>query len=437
MFANAVKSAVNSEQKKYKVVITVHDAAELRGTQMFGHQDPYCIAYMKGNPRKKVKTHVDEDGGHNPSWKRKLATLDYKRPDRSDTICFEIWNENSINDTLIGQAACHLSDLFNPAERPVSLPVTTKGARQGNSVLRVSAHFTDHKTVARHGAHILNAAVTSGATASAPPGSAQWDDSKSDPTTATTATTATGNSRFRAAVVKSTGPSVSVGTSGLGGRNSSFNSARTTGTGIGFRNGYTAKATIASTSNVAFAASRFRGGLSSTRATFPSGPTASVAPAYPVQATAQPVGYAQQPQQQMYPPQYQQPPQQQHQYQQPQQQYQPPPQQYQQSSNNSSFMNQMPRYQPSQQQQQPQYGQPAQSYNARPVVATSVSSSYPYQPPFAPPPVQPVAVQQPFCLPGQQPYRGQPVAASVSAYPVASNVVQPVAAYAVNAVNYR
>ena len=153
---NAVKQA----QKK-KVVITIHDASSLRSTQMFGKQDPYVIAFVEGdNQRRRVKTHTDEDGGCNPSWNRKLASLDYLKADKSDVVVFEIWNENSMSDSLIGQASCNLHELWNPTERSVNLPITFQGARSGSGMVRVSAHFTDNKTVAQTGASILQRAVS-------------------------------------------------------------------------------------------------------------------------------------------------------------------------------------------------------------------------------------------------------------------------------------
>jgi hypothetical protein len=317
-FANTVNQAT-----KKKVVITVHDAARLRSTQMFGAQDPYVVAFIETNKRKRVKTHVDTDGGAEPSWNRKLPSLDYTHANKTDIICFEIWNENSMSDALIGQCACRLTELFNPSERSVNLPVNYQGERVGSSILRISAHFTDRKTVARHGASVLQSAVVSGPTSyhdkhdssatrrasqvsqpssvSQPAGSAQWAVGKSDPSDAarvapTAVATSTGPSvsiggggggggRFRAAVTRATGPSVSIGMGGSAvSNNRSFNN--NTGTGIGFRGGYNPK--VKTATNVAFAANAFRGGMQQNAR--PTGPSASFASPYSQPVTVQSFG---------------------------------------------------------------------------------------------------------------------------------------------------
>ena len=367
-------SQVTKQQRK-KVIVTIHDAARLRSTQMFGKQDPYVIVYVKGaNQRRRVKTHVNEDGGKNPAWNQTLASLDYIHADKSDRIVFEVWNENSMSDSLIGQAVCNLSELFNPTERSVNLPVLVDGKRSGSSTVRVSAHFSDIKTISQVGASLLQQAVSQPpnstqasarrpsmvsitsrsvppppqlpTSASAPSGSAQWavgPKSSSEetsppqapqtvqppqqPTSSTSSSTTkatveivipkgvkSGNTitvnlpdgrtikvtvpqgmkpgnkltinydvvpkpnRFKAAVARATGPSVSIGqgvTPGLA-PSGSFNN--NTGTGIGFRSGYQAK----TAATVGMAANRFRNGLSQPS----SAPVATVAP---VMAVVQPV----------------------------------------------------------------------------------------------------------------------------------------------------
>lgn len=319
---SAFSNAVTAIQKNKKVVITIHDAARLRSTQMFGKQDPYTIAYVETNKRKRVKTHVDDDGGLNPSWERKLSTLDYKHEDKSDIVCFEIWNQNSLSDTLIGQASCKLSELYNPAERSVNLPVSYQGTRQGSAILRVSAHFTDTKTVARHGAAILQSAVSSPAPAISAPnttvmptatttltssvptenGSAQWVVGK-DEGTPVTITSSDAANRFKTAARKVTGPTVSIG---MGGANVSSLNA-TSGTGLGFRGGYKrggVNTGVGTASNVAFAANRFRSNIrtgqpqASVVTPFsPTAPTASIyqQPTIAVQPVASPRYTPQQP----------------------------------------------------------------------------------------------------------------------------------------------
>ena len=103
---------------------------------------------MESEPRKRVKTQTDENGGTSPEWNRKLASLNYKRVDKSDIVCFELWYENSVSDVIIGQASCRLSQLWNRTESLISLPVTHNGKRSGSATIRVSAHFTDNQTVA-------------------------------------------------------------------------------------------------------------------------------------------------------------------------------------------------------------------------------------------------------------------------------------------------
>ena len=494
-------SQVTKQQRK-KVIVTIHDAARLRSTQMFGKQDPYVIVYVKGaNQRRRVKTHVNEDGGKNPAWNQTLASLDYIHADKSDRIVFEVWNENSMSDSLIGQAVCNLSELFNPTERSVNLPVLVDGKRSGSSTVRVSAHFSDIKTISQVGASLLQQAVSQPpnstqasarrpsmvsitsrsvppppqlpTSASAPSGSAQWAvgpkssseetsppqapqtvQTPQQPTTSSSSSTTkatveivipkgvkSGNTitvnlpdgrtikvtvpqgmkpgnkltinydvvpkpnRFKAAVARATGPSVSIGqgvTPGLA-PSGSFNN--NTGTGIGFRSGYQAK----TAATVGMAANRFRNGLSQPS----SAPVATVAP---VMAVVQPVlssanyvpqqpsysnqyarqgssgsfGQVQQPSYQPQPSYQQQPsyPQQpSYSQQQPSYSQQPSyPGQFQRQGSSGSYGGQVPAYQQQPQvQAQPMGAYPVQaSYQQQPQVQAQPMAAYPVSSPGYP-----------------------------------------------------
>ena len=126
-----------------KVTLTICEAARLRSTQMFGTQDPFVVVKMKGNPR--CKTRVHEDGGTSPTWNQVLPAFKFQ-PGEDVLVHFEIWNQNSLSDTLIGECRARLSALRQAANMPthtMALNVLYKGKPYKSAILRVEAKFDE------------------------------------------------------------------------------------------------------------------------------------------------------------------------------------------------------------------------------------------------------------------------------------------------------
>eukprot|EP00946_MAST-07B_sp_MAST-7B-sp1_P004817 g4817.t1 len=285
-----------------KVTFTICEAARLRKTQMFGTQDPFVVVKMKNNPR--VKTRVDEDGGTAPSWQQVLPSFTFQ-PGEDNLVHFEIWNENSLSDTLIGECSARLSKLRQAASTPsqsIVLNVLHKGKPYKSAILRIEAKFDEQPPAGGSqarlggiGAGLLSAHFAGSmqrrrpslAALAAVHGNAAQNLQPPPPFSPLAAGAGSSASARLPAPSPAPAPQVAVAApvapaTGLGfrgaaaaaaagsafrrgfGRQSSANSS---GMGIGFRAGYQAQGTNAASAstmaNVALAAQRFRAGNSS------------------------------------------------------------------------------------------------------------------------------------------------------------------------------
>ena len=240
-----------------KIKLTVLEAEGLRNTQTFGTQDPYVVVCVG---RKRIQSKVHEDGGKNPIWQQTLPAAklsDY----RTDKIRFELWNQNSMSDTLIGEAECLAKDLLDGRRHAIDV----KYKKKNKGTLFVSATFPDYGGSAG-GAAVAAAGVA--ATSTAP-------ISKNARMSNVVRTAAAANAFARPFTRSSSSYNPTTGT-GIGFRQAYRAHPVTattatpivapTGTGIGFRPGYASAsganaARFGAPAQAVTAANRFRAGV--------------------------------------------------------------------------------------------------------------------------------------------------------------------------------
>jgi hypothetical protein len=318
-------AAAAQEAPSSKVTLTICEAARLRSTQMFGTQDPFVVVKMKGNAR--CKTRVDEDGGTSPTWQQVLPAFTFSSGE-DVLVHFEIWNQNSLSDTLIGECRARLSKLRQAANTPsrsLALNVLFKGKPYKSAVLRVEAKFDESQASAAANQARLGSVGTGLLTKHFSGGLRQRRPSLAalaavhgnatqnlGPPPAFSPMAGAGIPAPAApapptpqVAVATAGPSVagfrgmaSVATAGMAfrrnaGQTSTINNS--TGVGIGFRPGYKAQGSHSASTmaSVALAAQRFRGGLGRSQLRPQAQAVAVVVPTTPVMANAVGVGWQQ------------------------------------------------------------------------------------------------------------------------------------------------
>lgn len=84
-------------------------ARNLRNTQTFGRQDPYCRIWVTSNRDKKEETKVDTDGGKEAVWNQ---TFSFSVNNRHREFLFlEVKNKNFTRDTMIGRVKVPISEV--------------------------------------------------------------------------------------------------------------------------------------------------------------------------------------------------------------------------------------------------------------------------------------------------------------------------------------
>ena len=112
------------------VKVTVHSASNLRVTQMFGKQDPYCKVSAG---RRSYKTRVAEDAHTDAMWNQT-----FQFPGSPRSFNFMVYNQNSLSDTLIGEVRI----------APATLGRTTSSScrRRENHLVRSPSHSSGRTT---------------------------------------------------------------------------------------------------------------------------------------------------------------------------------------------------------------------------------------------------------------------------------------------------
>ena len=263
-----------------KVQLTIIEAARLRKTQIFGKQDPFVVVKMKGNHR--CKTRVDEDGGAFPTWQQRLPDFKFQ-PGDDVLIDFEIWNQNSMSDTLIGESRVRLSQLRRAPNGTMSLNVLYKGKPYGSSILKVQAKFDEKapsqsKSLGNVGVTLLSKHFEGGEPSQQHRKRASLASLASLASINTNASTASPTAYPMAATQSSTpSPALAASMKGIAnvamtgaafrsaGLNAKAHTQKNNGIGIGFRPGYQpsgANVSASTMATVALASQRFRAGAS-------------------------------------------------------------------------------------------------------------------------------------------------------------------------------
>jgi len=93
------------------LLVTVHEAKDLRDTQMIGTQDPYCKLKLS---KKELRSKVHHHGGKVGKWEDVLEFNLKSRPDEL-IMNLSIWNQNTLSDAHIGSTPLTVADLIkNP-----------------------------------------------------------------------------------------------------------------------------------------------------------------------------------------------------------------------------------------------------------------------------------------------------------------------------------
>lgn len=126
--------------QKAKLSITIHGASNLPNADTFGKTDAYIKLVVPGHPTQKTET---RDNTLNPEWNKSFA---YEVPiDASGlpsaAIVLELWDENVLKDTLLGNVQVTLArEHFARPGLPLELPISFTKSKFANarSFLRVS-----------------------------------------------------------------------------------------------------------------------------------------------------------------------------------------------------------------------------------------------------------------------------------------------------------
>jgi hypothetical protein len=119
------------------VSLTAHRAEGIKDTQKFGRQDPYVkIVLAPSGAAQRCKQ--DLSGGKTPKWsKKEQNTLVLQATDSDTSMRIELWNDNLIEDDLIGRATLDLAAIPEGAPMDCALPLDTGGSL-GCTVVRRS-----------------------------------------------------------------------------------------------------------------------------------------------------------------------------------------------------------------------------------------------------------------------------------------------------------
>jgi CRP-like cAMP-binding protein/uncharacterized protein YciI len=100
------------------VSLEVHCAKCLQNVQLFGTQDPYVIAWLLPSRRVCARTKYAYAGGVGPVWgKDDDNHLSLSLCAEDESLLLEVWNENSVQDDLIGSVEVELPSIGTTGER--------------------------------------------------------------------------------------------------------------------------------------------------------------------------------------------------------------------------------------------------------------------------------------------------------------------------------
>jgi hypothetical protein len=112
--------------KSLKLKVKAQRGRNLKDTQTFGKQDPYCRAYLLPGETPDARTKCCEGGDTEPIWgveHQPMLTLALPGEGESakERLVVELWNENSMVDDLIGTI-----DMPLPGKETLNKPAKSK-----------------------------------------------------------------------------------------------------------------------------------------------------------------------------------------------------------------------------------------------------------------------------------------------------------------------
>ncbi|KAG2432134.1 hypothetical protein HXX76_009060 [Chlamydomonas incerta] len=126
--------------------VTLEFAKDLKDSDWFGKQDPYCIIRVGGQT---FRTRTAVDGGRNPVW--------------NETFRFNVINENSVDveikdedvgrDDLIGTATFSLAKARESGADRIQAGVVSKKSRKQRGFLSIVLSWAPNKALKSDGAH--------------------------------------------------------------------------------------------------------------------------------------------------------------------------------------------------------------------------------------------------------------------------------------------
>ncbi|KAG2439059.1 hypothetical protein HYH02_006586 [Chlamydomonas schloesseri] len=128
------------------MAVTLEFAKDLKDSDWFGKQDPYCIIRVGGQT---FRTRTAVDGGRNPVW--------------NETFRFNIINENSVDveikdedvgkDDVIGTATFSLAKARESGTDRIQAAVVSKKSRKQRGFLSIALSWEPNKALKSGGAH--------------------------------------------------------------------------------------------------------------------------------------------------------------------------------------------------------------------------------------------------------------------------------------------
>ncbi|KAL4496038.1 hypothetical protein ABPG72_015460 [Tetrahymena utriculariae] len=97
------------QQNQGKITLKNMRGYLTRDTEMFGKMDPYCILKYNGI---QLKTSVHQSGGKEPVWKDNIFELPQFTYQKDKQLFFEIFDEDTSKDDLIGKGQMDLSQFM-------------------------------------------------------------------------------------------------------------------------------------------------------------------------------------------------------------------------------------------------------------------------------------------------------------------------------------
>ena len=90
------------------MTVTAHYAMCLPNVQLFGAQDPYVVVKTLPSQTSIGRTKCHNNGGTNPVWESELLLYPNEY---DDNVQIEVWNDNVVIDSIIGEASIMLREL--------------------------------------------------------------------------------------------------------------------------------------------------------------------------------------------------------------------------------------------------------------------------------------------------------------------------------------